>query len=254
MVWQQNPTRLHYFWFISSIPTWYGYLKWVWNHAILGRLAPADAWYVPESEHPRIVREARIWLAVFITVWVLAALLGIAGELFILWIVARLVGEPFMRMVRVSEHWECEETGDLRKNTRSTQVSRLLHFLAWNMDYDAEHHLAPLTPFHQLPKLHEKVGEKLHEMGESHPAVHRDVLEAYCVLRIAYCVFRCRGPLMPYPTCLSCRTLATVMYSPTRHCVLRMTRYDLLFMQYVIHNAQYVIRNTQYAIRYTQYN
>ncbi len=178
MVWPEKPSRWDYIRFVSSIPTWWGYLKWDWNHAVRGRLGPADDWYVPESEHPRIVREARVWFVVFVGIWVVAWLLGIAGELFLLWIAARLVGEPFMRMVRVSEHWECEETGDLRENTRSTQVSRILYFLAWNMDYHAEHHLAPLTPFHQLPKLHDKVGEKLHEMGDSHPAVHRDVLEA----------------------------------------------------------------------------
>lgn len=172
------PGMRGYLLFLSSLPTWGGYLKWMFNHAIIGKLGPAEAWHVPQSEHPRIIREARIWLGVFVAVWVVAYALGIAQELFLLWIAARLVGEPFQRWVRMAEHWGCEETGNLRRNTRTTKTSAPMHFIFWNMSYHAEHHLSPLTPFHLLPELHLKVRDKLWQVGESYPAVHREVIQA----------------------------------------------------------------------------
>ena len=44
------------------------------------------------------------------------------------------------------------------------------------MPYHAEHHLAPMVPFHALPGLSAKVGDKLHCKGDGYVEVHADVL------------------------------------------------------------------------------
>ena len=176
MTWPENPKLKDYLWFISAIPLWRTYLVWPLRHALLGRLDEADRYYVPDSEVSRIVREARACVALYFLITAAALWFGFGWELLVFWIIPRLLGEPFMRAVRVAEHWGCEETGDLRENTRTTKTLALLRFICWNMNYHAEHHLVPLTPFHQLPALHEHLQEKLRRIGESYPAVHGEVL------------------------------------------------------------------------------
>ena len=39
-------------------------------------------------------------------------------------------------------------------NTRTTLTNRLVRWVAWNMPYHVEHHVAPQVPFHALPALH----------------------------------------------------------------------------------------------------
>jgi Na+-transporting NADH:ubiquinone oxidoreductase subunit F len=46
---------------------------------------------------------------------------------------------------------------DHRLNTRTIYMNPVLRFLYWNMNYHLEHHMYPLVPYHQLPKLHELV-------------------------------------------------------------------------------------------------
>ena len=68
-----------------------------------------------------------------------------------LWLLPRLVGEPAMRVARLSEHAGRPRTADVTENTRSLRVPLPLRLLAWNMPFHAEHHAAPSVPFHALP-------------------------------------------------------------------------------------------------------
>jgi len=163
-----------YVWYVSGISFWKRNLLWMLKHPF-GMIADEQKYYIPESEIPRAATEARIILAIYVTV----ALLSVYFQSWLavwLWIVPRLVGEPLMRWIRLSEHGECEEGPDLRTNTRTTKTSRLIYFLFWNMPYHAEHHLCPMVPFHALGKMHEDVKDKMHPVGESYPKVHGEIL------------------------------------------------------------------------------
>ncbi|MEX0694307.1 MAG: fatty acid desaturase [Rhodospirillales bacterium] len=163
-----------YFSYISSLPFWKRNITWFISHA-LGRVSDRDSWFIPEDELPRIYREARVMLTIYATLAVISVAMSSTVLLFY-WLIPRIMGEPIMRWVRVTEHCGCEETADLRKNTRTTRAAGWFHLFFWNMSYHAEHHLCPAVPFHALPDLHDRVGDVLHPVGRGYLAVHGLVL------------------------------------------------------------------------------
>jgi fatty acid desaturase len=44
---------------------------------------------------------------------------------------------------------------DFRENSRTFRFNRFLEFLYANMNYHAEHHIFPNTPYYNLPKVHD---------------------------------------------------------------------------------------------------
>ena len=46
---------------------------------------------------------------------------------------------------------------DHRLNTRTVYMNPVNRYLYWNMGYHVEHHMFPMVPYHNLPKLHELV-------------------------------------------------------------------------------------------------
>ncbi len=167
-------TLYQYLRYCSAIPFWRRNATWFTSFA-LGRPAMRDRWFIPRDELPRAYREARIMLAglavaIALSVWLRSPLL------LTLWLVPRLLGEPIMRWVRIAEHVGCEDSGDLTRNTRTTRAAWWFHRLFWNMSYHAEHHLAPATPFHALPRVHTLVGGKVHPVGTGYLAVHAAIL------------------------------------------------------------------------------
>ena len=171
----EKMTVLDYLIYVSGYAFWKRGIIWLLKHPF-GKIAEEQKYFIPESEIPRAIREARIILAIYLGVAVVSVYLGSLLALS-LWVVPRFLGEPLMRWIRLSEHGECEEGPDLRTNTRTTKTSQLVYFLFWNMPYHAEHHLCPMVPFHALGKMHEVVKDKLHPVGDSYPQVHGEILE-----------------------------------------------------------------------------
>jgi fatty acid desaturase len=133
----------------------------IWNHA-LGRVT---APYLPAREHPAMIREARILLALY----VLAALsLFFSPMALWLWIIPALIGQPFLRLYLLAEHGLCPPVADMLENTRTTLTNRIVRFLAWNMPYHAEHHVLPMVPFHALPALHRRIAAHLKSVSNGY--------------------------------------------------------------------------------------
>jgi fatty acid desaturase len=125
---------------------------------------------------PRVRDETRVFLAIYAAVVALAAATGTFDLLLLYWIVPRLAGEPFLRLIRMAEHTGAAESPDLLQNTRTVLAHPVLNFLFWNMPYHAEHHLLPSLPFHALPRLHRTVAPRLGHVSPGYVAVHRTLL------------------------------------------------------------------------------
>lgn len=175
MVMPRRAALRDYLVYVSAVPFWRRNLLWFLRHA-LGTVHPSQRYFLPDTEIPRVVWEARLILLIYAGIGGTAIYLGSWAPV-IYWLLPRLAGEPFMRWIRIAEHAECAETGDLRENTRTTRAPAWMHFLFWNMSYHAEHHLCPTVPFHALPRLHEQVRERLHPEGEGYFQVHAEVLK-----------------------------------------------------------------------------
>jgi fatty acid desaturase len=167
-------TLLGYIYYVSAMHLWIKNFGWLFRHAA-GRMHPFNRQFVPDVELPRIYLEARLMLLLY------ATLLGVSlatGSLLvaIYWFIPTIIGVPVARILRVADHTGCAEETDLRTYARTVKTDPITRFFCWNMPYHCEHHLAASVPFHQLPGLHEKVGDKLNPVDKGYIAVQWEVL------------------------------------------------------------------------------
>jgi fatty acid desaturase len=163
--------------FFGIVDVWHALIDMTRNAS--GVLSPAEKTFVPEQEQPRVIRIARIWVAIY------AATIALAIY-FDSWLPLMLVGLP-----RLYGAWHHVLTGllqhggladnviDHRLNSRTVLMNPISRFIYWNMNYHVEHHMFPMVPYHALPKLHEMVN---HDLPASSPSMwegYREMLPAF---------------------------------------------------------------------------
>ena len=173
---------LTYLWYITSVPYWMGFFKSFIPH-LLAIIPEKEAVFIPDTERWKVIWEARFMLILYSTIAYLSLYYNstIAVEY---WLLPRLIAEPLMRMVRYTEHAGCPLNNNILENTRTTLVIAPYRWLAWNMPYHAEHHMAPSLPFHALPELHEHVKDKLVGTDNGFIHAHLDIIRAIPVNKI----------------------------------------------------------------------
>lgn len=132
------------------------FFKGLWLHA-RGTLTPYDREFIPESELPKIRTTARIYLGIYAAVIAVALATQSFLPLFFV-ILPNLFGSWLMQLYGHTQHTGlAENVLDHRLNCRTVEMNFIHRFLYWNMNYHLEHHMFPLVPYHQLPKLHEVI-------------------------------------------------------------------------------------------------
>ncbi|MCP4384051.1 MAG: fatty acid desaturase [Hyphomicrobiales bacterium] len=131
-------------------------LKKLYIHAA-GRLTESEDSFIPETECWKVYRTARIWLVILAAVIALA--LAVGSILPLMYIGLPVVyGGSLGLVLAVTQHLGLkEDVSDFRLNTRTIYLNPLLRFLYLNMNYQVEHHMFPMVPYYNLPKLHEKL-------------------------------------------------------------------------------------------------
>lgn len=155
----------------SGVLQIYGRLRVLFRHAVAGR---SDAPWVPDSKQALVILEARAYLFIYLALIVGSVALHSAILLWV-WLVPLFIGQIFLRPYLLAEHTGCDTTRSAFENTRTTRASALLMWFSWNMPYHVEHHAYPTVPFHALPRLNNKVADRLVYHGRSYPAVAREV-------------------------------------------------------------------------------
>jgi fatty acid desaturase len=147
-----------YLFYATAIPYFYNAIATLIRHA-LGRFSAMERQFLPAGVRPRVQRQA--WL-----MWgIYAVVLGVSlaaqsWAAAVYWLLPRIAGEPLMRLIRMSEHGACPLSDDIWRNTRTVLTWPPIRWLAWNMAYHAEHHARAAVPFHALPELHRRIGER----------------------------------------------------------------------------------------------
>jgi fatty acid desaturase len=122
-----------------------------------GRLTEDEETFIPEMEHAKVFRIARVWLLIYTGT---AAACIATGSI----LPAMLIGLP--RFYGAWHHVLCgltqhaglaEDTLDHRLNSRTVYMNPISRFVYWNMNYHVEHHMFPMVPYHALPELHEQM-------------------------------------------------------------------------------------------------
>ncbi len=139
-----------YVWYLSAIPYWWS----SWSGLALrsfGRFTPQELGFIPPGQRGAVVLEARLMSLAY--VGVAALVVGGWHAPLYYWFLPLLLGQPVMRFIRMTEHVGRPTEIDPLRNTRTTQVGWPWRLLAWNMNFHAEHHLAPPVPYHALPRM-----------------------------------------------------------------------------------------------------
>ncbi len=122
-----------------------------------GKMVEDEATFIPEQEHLKIFRRARVYLAIYLGVVVLAIATGSVLPLLFVGL-PNLFGSWLMLVYGLTQHsGMAENVLDHRLNSRTFHTNIVNRFLYWNMNYHVEHHMFPLVPYHAVPRLHELV-------------------------------------------------------------------------------------------------
>jgi len=163
-----------YLLYLSSLPYWQAKLSELWRHAN-GRLTSAEKKFVPREEMKTVVREARLMLFFYGSLFALSLYFQ-STALIWFWLLPVVLGEPIMRAIRMTEHVGRPTVSDMKTNTRSNRVSAPMRFLCWNVNYHAEHDYASSVPFHALPKLSKRLSGYIHTEPGGYIGAHKDIL------------------------------------------------------------------------------
>jgi fatty acid desaturase len=144
-----------------------------------GRLNAEEATWVPDSEQPKAIHIARIWVAIY------AATIGIAvatGSIIPMMLIGlpRLYGAWHHVMTGVLQHAGlADNVNDHRLNSRTVLINPFSRFIYWNMNYHVEHHMFPMVPYHRLPDLHAAIR---HDLPAPSPSILAAYIEVWPVL------------------------------------------------------------------------
>ena len=173
---------------LKEMPT---YFRHVLLHST-GRLTPEEKTYIPESEYGSVFLRARIYLLVYLGVIGLSITMRSVLPLMFVGL-PNLYGSWLYHIYGYTQHAGlAENVLDHRLNCRTLYTNPIHRYLYWNMFYHVEHHMFPLVPYYNLPKLHELVKDDmpppytglLDAWREIIPAVLRQVKDpAYHVKR-----------------------------------------------------------------------
>ncbi len=166
--------RLAYFKEISGFTFWY---RRVIDYPALALGRKSDLPFVPAGARRAIARSMSCQLLIY-----LAAAGSIAigfGATLYFWFLPAILAQPLLRALLLTEHTGCGQDGNGLTNTRTTLALFPIRLLMWNMPYHAEHHLFPSIPFHQLPALHRKIGDRFAHVSPGYFATNRAIVRSF---------------------------------------------------------------------------
>ncbi|MCS7061049.1 MAG: fatty acid desaturase [Anaerolineae bacterium] len=154
-----------------NIPTFFKYFESIIRHAF-GRVTAEERTFIPESEFGKLFLRARIYVAIYAGVIALA--IGMGSILPLMFVgLPNLYGAWLMLVYGLTQHAGlAEDVLDHRLNTRTVLMNPINRYLYWNMGYHIEHHMFPMVPYYNLPKLHELVKPYM-------PPPYNGLIEAY---------------------------------------------------------------------------
>lgn len=162
---------------LFNLPAFRRYVTNIPLHCF-GRVTAEEATYIPETEYSKVFLRARIYAVIY------AAILGGAVYFqtwlpFVFVLGPNLYGAWLMPIYAWTQHAGlAENVLDHRLNCRTVKMNFIHRFLYWNMNYHLEHHMFPLVPYHQLPRLHELVKDDCPAPYPSLIAAYREIIPA----------------------------------------------------------------------------
>ncbi|BCS32291.1 hypothetical protein TBR22_A15010 [Luteitalea sp. TBR-22] len=171
------PDLLEMFLKCFNYRAWRRYVTNTTLHAV-GRVTAVEATFIPPSQYGAVFLRARIYLAIMATV--AATCLYSRSWLPLVFVYGpNLYGAWLMAIYGWTQHAAlAENVLDHRLNCRTIYMNPIHRFLYWNMNYHTEHHMFPMVPYHQLPRLHALVKDDCPAPYPSLLAAYREMIPA----------------------------------------------------------------------------
>ncbi|MGB0864883.1 MAG: fatty acid desaturase [Granulosicoccaceae bacterium] len=170
-----SKSRVGWFLYCSAIPYFISLFSTFLRYPA-GRFNELERHFLGERGMRAARREVSLMLLAYALVIALAWCLGALALLWWYWILPRMIAEPLMRVIRLSEHGGCAEVEDMLRNTRTVMAMPVMRQLNWNMCFHAEHHALASVPFHRLPHVHLILKPHLEELCSSYLQASRETL------------------------------------------------------------------------------
>jgi fatty acid desaturase len=144
-----------------------------------GWISAEEKSFIPEAEWKNVIREGRIWTAIFLSLVCLAIYWQNWLPLLLVGVVPSVFGSWLYNFFGLTQH-AClpENVLDHRLNSRTVLMNPVFRFLYWNMNYHVEHHMFPMVPYHALPRLHEIMKTDCPPPYPSTWAAYREIIGA----------------------------------------------------------------------------
>lgn len=144
-------------------------------HLVIGRPTEMMSKVSPPEDLPRMIRNARLFLAIYIALG--AAIVMGADALLWLLVLPRFIGAPVMLAFTLLQHAELAENAtSILDSTRSFRTNAVAGFLYMDMHNHIEHHLYPQIPFHALGGLAAAIRDQVPEPEPGFFRTHAEVL------------------------------------------------------------------------------
>ena len=126
-----------------------------------GKVIPAIDQCVPKEHHWKVFLSSRIhmliWLAVIVWSFAINSWLP-----FLMICVPMFYGQTLFYLCGLTQHAGLKfDVKDHRINTRTVILNPVLSWLYVKLEYHIEHHMFPMVPWYNLPKLHEKLKSQM---------------------------------------------------------------------------------------------
>lgn len=132
--------------------------------------------FVPAHARRKIAISAGVQMAIYLAAIVSIAI-GYSFALYFFFLPA-ILAQPLLRAILIAEHTGCSDDENGLTNTRTTLTSFPIRLLMWNMPFHTEHHLYPSIPFHQLPRAHIELRDKLAHIAPNYVAANRTIIRS----------------------------------------------------------------------------
>ena len=143
----------------------------------LGFLTPVMRDCIPFDQQ----KKCRLYSRIHVFLWVLAILISIYLQTFLfifLFIIPKYFG-TLNGLWGITQHIALQaNVKDHRLSTRSIRLNPIFSFLYWKMEYHIEHHMFPMVPSYNLPKLHELIKDQLPKPNTSLYDTYKEILPA----------------------------------------------------------------------------
>jgi fatty acid desaturase len=115
--------------------------------------------FIRTARARREVQSDTIFQALWIVLTITISAANLKSMVLVYW-VPLLIYFPMVFWTSLPEHYACERSGDILKNTRSTLSNALFRYVFWNGNFHSEHHAYPFIPSANLPIVNKLIGQQ----------------------------------------------------------------------------------------------